>query len=81
MKDDLSQKKKKKKKNTRKYEIFFKCSEKMDFSRRTVQGLDLSCTIWKGGIFSSKHGIFSLDGKRGRNDLSQEIHGNMIFST
>ena len=31
-------------------------------------------------FFSGKHGIFSLDGKRERGDLSQEIHGNMIFS-
>ena len=67
------------KKNTRKYEIYFKCSEKMDFPKRTAPGLDLSCIIWKGGIFSREHGIFSLDGKRERN--SQEIHGNMIFST
>ena len=74
MKDDLSQK------NTRKYDIFLKCSEKMDFSKRTGPGHDLSCTIQKGGIFSRKHGIFSLDGKREKDDLSQEIHGNMIFS-
>ena len=74
MKDDLSQK------NTRKYNIFFKWSKEMVFSKRTAPGHDLSCTIWKGGIFSRKHGIFSLDGKRKRDDLSQEIHGNMIFS-
>ena len=68
VKDDLSQK------STRKYDIFFNCSKKVIFSKRTAPGQDLSCTTWKGGIFS-------LVGKRGRDDPSQEIHGNMIFST
>ena len=31
-------------------------------------------------FFSRKHGIFSLDGKRGRGDLSHEIPWNMMFS-
>ena len=31
-------------------------------------------------FFSRKHGIFSLDEKRERGDLSQEIYGNMTFS-
>ena len=31
-------------------------------------------------FFSRKHGIFFLDGKRERGDLSQEIYGNMTFS-
>ena len=31
-------------------------------------------------LFSQKHGILSLDGKWETDDLSQEIHGNMIFS-
>ena len=44
MKDDLSQK------NARKYDILIKLSEKMVFS----------CIIWKGGIVSQKHDIFSL---------------------
>ena len=48
--------------------------------KKTASGHDLSCTIWKVGISSRKHGIFSLDEKRERNDFSQEIHGNMIFS-
>ena len=69
MKDDLF------KKNTRKYDIFFKCSEKMVFSKRTAPGHDLSCTIWKGGVFSRKNDIFSWYGWP-----SQEIHGNMILS-
>ena len=52
MKDDLSQK------NTRKYDIFFKCSEKMVFPKRIALGYDLSCTIWKGGIFFPVNVIF-----------------------
>ena len=57
MKDDLSQK------NTRKYDIFFKLSEKMVFPKRAAPAHDLSCIIWKDGIFSRKHDIFSLGGK------------------
>ena len=55
--NDLSQK------NTRRYGSFFKCSEKMVFSKRITLGHDLSCTIPKDGILSQKHDIFSLDGK------------------
>ena len=58
MKDDLSQK------NTWKYDIFFKCPEKMVFPKKTTLEYDLSCTIWKDGIFfPGKYYIFSLDGK------------------
>ena len=46
MKDDLSQKK-----TTWKYNIFFKLSEKMVFSKRATPGHDLFGIIWKGGIF------------------------------
>ena len=45
MKDDLFQK------NTRKYDIFFRSSEKKVFSKRSAPGHDLSCIIWKDGIF------------------------------
>ena len=51
------------KKNPRKYDIFFKYSEKMVFSKGIALGYDLSCIIWKDGIFSRKHAIFFLDGK------------------
>ena len=54
MKDDLSQK------NTRKYDIFFKLSEKMVFSKRVAPGHDLSCIIWKDGIFFPENIIFFL---------------------
>ena len=48
MKDDLSQK------NTWKYDIFFKLSEKMVFPKRAAPAHDLSCIIWKDGIFFPK---------------------------
>ena len=44
MKDDLSQK------NTRKYDIFFKLSEKMVFSKRATPGHDHSSIMWRDGI-------------------------------
>ena len=65
-------KKIKQKKKTRKYDISFKLSEKIVFSKRAAPGNDLSCIIWK-------HSIFFL-GQEVRDDLSQKIHGNTIFS-
>ena len=52
IKDDLSQK------NTRKYDIFFKLSEKMVFSKGATPRDDLSCIIWKNGIFFPENTIF-----------------------
>ena len=52
MKDDLSQK------ITQKYDIFLKLSEKMVFSKRAAPGHDLSCIIWKDGIFLPENMIF-----------------------
>ena len=52
MEDDLSQK------NTLKYDILFKRSEKMVFSKRAAQGHDLSCIIWKDSIFFPKTWYF-----------------------
>ena len=48
MKDDLSQK------NTRKYDIFFKLSEKIVFPKRVASADDLSCIIRKDRIFFPK---------------------------
>ena len=73
MKDDLFQK------NTRKYDIFFRSSKKKVFSRRAAPGHDLPCIIWKDGIFFPKTRYFFL-GQEANDDLSQEIHGRMIFS-
>ena len=46
------------KKNTRKYDIFFKLSEKMVFSKGATPRDDLSCIIWKNGIFFPENTIF-----------------------
>ena len=73
MEDDLSQK------NTLKYDILFKRSEKMVFSKRAAQGHDLSCIIWKDSIFFPENMIF-FPWAESEVDLSEEIHGNMIFS-
>ena len=67
------------KKNTRKYDIFFKLSEKSVFSKGAALGHDLSCIILNNGIFFPKKWYFFL-GHKVRDDLSQEIHRNMIFS-
>ena len=48
--------------------------------KRAATGHDLSCIIWrKDGIFSPKTWYFFL-GQEVRDDFSEEIHGNMIFS-
>ena len=65
------------KKITCKYDIFFTPSEKMVFPKRAVPAHDLSCIIWKDGIFSPKTWSFSI-GQKVNNGHSQEIHGNMM---
>ena len=73
MKDDLSQE------NTWKYDIFFKCSEKIAFPKKITPEHELSRTIRKDGIsFSRKYDIFSR--RKVKDDLSQKIRGNMMFS-
>ena len=52
MEDDLSQK------NTPKYDIFFKPSKKMVFSKRAAPGHDFSCIIGKDGIIFPGNVIF-----------------------
>ena len=54
MKDDISQN------NTWKYDIFFKCAEKMVFPKQIALEYDLSCIIWKDVIFLPKSMIFFL---------------------
>ena len=66
------------KKNTRKYDIFFRSSEKKVFSKRAAPGHDLSFIMWKDGFFSRKQYFFF--GQEASDDVYQEIHGNMIFS-
>ena len=64
-------------KNTRKYDIFLKLPEKMVFPKRTAPAHDLSCIIWKDGIFFPKTWSF-FPGQEVKDGLSQEIHGNMM---
>ena len=75
MKDDLSQK------NTEIWYVLqtFWIVSEMFFSKRVTLGHDRSCIIWKDGIFFPKTWHFFL-GRKVRDDLSQEAHGNMIFS-
>ena len=42
------------KKNTCKFDIFFKYPEKMVFPKEIALEYDLSCIIWKDGIFFRK---------------------------
>ena len=67
------------KKNTWKYDIFFKCSEKMVFPKKIALEYDFSYIIWKDGIFFRKMWYFFF-GRKMKDGFSQEIHGNMIFS-
>ena len=73
MKDDLSRK------NTWKYDTFFKCPEKMVFPKKIELEFDLSCIIWRDAFFFRKIWYFFF-GRKMKDDLSQGIHGNMIFS-
>ena len=43
--------------------IFFKPSEKMVFPEGVAPAHNVSCFIWKDGIFSRKHDLFSLGRK------------------
>ena len=74
MKDYLSQK------NTWKYHIFFKCSEKMVFPKKSHWNMIFLVVLsGKMKFFSSKIWSYSLD-ENGRWSYSKKIHGNMIFS-
>ena len=37
--------------------------KRYSFRKGAAPGHDLSCIIWKDGIFSQKHDIFSFEGK------------------
>ena len=51
MRDELSQK------NTWKYDIFFKCYEKIVFPKKIALEYDLLCIIRKDGISSSRRKV------------------------
>ena len=72
-KDDLSRQK-----NTWKYDIFFKCSEKMEFSKKLHWNMIFLVLSGKM-VFFPKTWYFSV-GRKMKDDISQEIHRNMIFS-
>ena len=76
-------KKKKKKKKKKHGNMVFNSNvlKRWSFQKGLVQQIIFLVLSGKVVFFSWKHGIFSLDGKWGRKDLSQEIHRNMIFST
>ena len=73
-KDELSQK------NTWKYDVFFKGSEKMVFPKKAHWNM-ISFVISKNMVFLffPKILYFFLKQKM-KDDLSQKLHGNMIFS-
>ena len=48
------------KKNTWKYDIFFKCSEKMVFPKKISLEHHFSSIIWKDGTFLPENIIFFL---------------------
>ena len=72
MKDDLSQK------NRRKYDIFFKSSEKTIFLKRAAPGHDLSSIIWKDGIFPENK-IFFICAESERRSFSRNTWKYDIF--
>ena len=72
MKDDLSQK------NTWKYDIFFKCSEKMIFPKQSHWNMIFLVASSRKIIFFPENMILFFRWKM-KDDLSQKIHGNTIF--
>ena len=73
MKDDLPQK------NTWKYDIFFKCSKRLSFQKSRTGIWSFFCHQERWHFFFPKIWYF-LYGWKMKDDLSQKIHGNMMFS-
>ena len=67
------------KKNTWKYDIFFKCPEKMVFPKKSHWNMIFLVLSEKMVFFFQKIWYFFF-GRKMKDDFSQEIHGNMIFS-
>ena len=72
MKDDLSQK------NTWKYDIFFKCSEKMIFPKQSHWNMIFLVASSRKIIFFPENMILFFRWKM-KDDLSQKMHGNTVF--
>ena len=68
---------------TWKYNTFFKYPKKMVFPKKKnctgIHCTDLFCIIWKDGVFFRKMWYFFY-GQKMKDDLSQEMHGNVTFS-
>ena len=75
--NDLSQKKKKKKKW--KYDIFFKCYEKMIFLKKWHWNM-IFLIPWGKMAFLFHENMIFFYGREMKDDISQKIHGNMMFS-
>ena len=71
MKGDLSQK------NIWKYDIFFRCSGKMVFSKKLHWNMIFFVLSGKMVFFLKTYFFF---GRKIKDDWSQGIHGNMVFS-
>ena len=52
----------------------------MVFPKKIALECDLSCIIWKDDTFFWRKICYFFFGQKMKGDLSQEIHGNMIFS-
>ena len=52
----------------------------MVFLKKSALEYDLSCIIWKDSFFFFGKCEFFFFGLKMKDDLSQEIHENMIFS-
>ena len=70
MEDDLCHK------NTWKYDIFFKCPEKMVFAIKIIWNMNFLGKM----VFFFRKIWYIFFRRKMKDDLSQEIHGNMIFS-
>ena len=57
--------------------FFFQMSWKDGLSKKIALEHDLSCIIWKDGIFFPKTWSF-FPGQKVKDGLSREIHGNMM---
>ena len=66
------------KKKTWKYDIFFKCPEKIVFPKKSRWNMNCLVLSGKMVFFFRKIWCFFF-GRKLKDDLSQEIHGNMIF--
>ena len=77
MKDDLSQK------NTRKYDIFFKCSKKMVFLKNSHWNITFLAVLSGKIIFLFLENMILFFRRKSKDHLSQKKktkkHGNIIF--